>query len=91
MGKEIDARRLWELGESVNPSEYKILMAWVYLKWISTMAPRRLEYSNTQMVTKQEYEETKRETIGSVNGIGIFIGTKLLSDTDHKSCPSPGL
>ena len=56
VGREIDARRLWELGESVSPSEYKILMAWIYLKWLSTMSPRRLEYSDTKLVTKEEYE-----------------------------------
>ena len=61
VAKEIDGRRLWELGESVNASEYKVLMSWVYLKWISTMAPRRLEYSNTQMVTKKEYEESDKK------------------------------
>ena len=60
MGKEIDGRRLWELGERVSPAEYRVLMAWIYLKWISTMAPRRLEYSNTQMVTKKEYEESDK-------------------------------
>ena len=57
VGREIEARRLWELGEGVNASEYKILMAWIYLKWLSTMSPRRLEYSDTKMVTKKEYEE----------------------------------
>jgi len=57
VGREIEARRLWELGEGVNPSEYKILMAWIYLKWLSTMSPRRLEYSDTKMVTKKEYDE----------------------------------
>ena len=73
VGKEIDARRLWELGESVTSSEYRILMAWVYLKWLSTMSPRRLEYSDTKMVTKREYDEDNEGNFivmgKSVNGI----------------------
>ena len=39
----------------VSSDEYRVLMAWVYLKWISAMPPRRLEYSNTRLVTPAEY------------------------------------
>ena len=56
VGKEIDARNLWSVGGQTTGAEYKILMAWIYFKFISTMAPRRLEYADTRLVTKAEYE-----------------------------------
>ena len=61
VAKEIEARRLWELGESVTGTEYRILSAWIYLKWLSTMAPRRLEYSDTQFITKKDYEASEKD------------------------------
>ena len=53
--QEITARRLWDVGSHVSSDEYKVLMAWIYLKWISALPPRRLEYSNTRLVTPSEY------------------------------------
>lgn len=60
VAKEIDGRRLWDVGSRVNPMEYRILMAWVYLKWLAAMPPRRLEYSDTRLVTKAEYEASDK-------------------------------
>ena len=53
--QEINARRLWDVGSHVNSDEYRVLMAWLYLKWMSAMPPRRLEYSTTRLVTPAEY------------------------------------
>ena len=37
VGKEIEARNLWSVGGHATGAEYKILMAWIYFKFISTM------------------------------------------------------
>ena len=55
VNQEINALRLWDVGVHVTTQEYRVLMAWVYLKWVSAMPPRRLEYSNTRLVTPAEY------------------------------------
>ena len=49
--QEINARRLWDVGSHVHSDEYRVLMAWVYLKCISAMPPPRLQYSNTRLLT----------------------------------------
>ena len=64
VAKEIDARRLWDLGDHVTSGEYRVLMAWLYLKWLSSgLAPRRLEYAESRFVTKGEY--TKMDKTGN--------------------------
>ena len=61
VAKEIDARRLWDLGGKVTASEYRILQAWVYLKWLAAMPPRRLEYSTTRLVTPATYNSSDKK------------------------------
>ena len=59
---EIQARRLFDLGSHITASEYKVVMAWLYLKWIVNLPPRRLEYADTRLITKQEYNQLKEKT-----------------------------
>ena len=60
VGKEIEGRRLWDVGERVTAGEYRVLMAWIYLKWLSSgLAPRRLEYAETQFTTPKAYAQEK--------------------------------
>ena len=61
VNKEIEARRLWDLGPSVSPAEYRVLMAWIYLKWLAHMPPRRLVYADTRLVTKDVYEKSAQD------------------------------
>ena len=61
VAKEIEALRLWDLGEKVTPAEYRILQAWLYLKWLNAMPPRRLEYSTTRLVTPAQYEASEKK------------------------------
>lgn len=60
VGKEIEARNLWSVGGHATGAEYKILMAWIYFKFISTMPPRRLEYADTRLVSKADYEASDK-------------------------------
>ena len=57
---EIQARRLFDLGSQVSPAEYRVLMAWLYLKWVTSLPPRRLEYANTRLVTREEYAKSDK-------------------------------
>ena len=61
VAKEIDARSLWSVGSKVNAAEYRVLMAWIYLKWLAALPPRRLEYTETKLISKKAFEalETK--------------------------------
>jgi len=61
VAKEIEALRLWDLGSKVSSGEYRILMAWVFLKWVTAMPPRRLEYAETQLLTKREYDAADKK------------------------------
>jgi len=55
--KEIEARSLWHVGSRVTPSEYRVIMAWIYLKFLSTgVAPRRLEYTDMRLITKKDFD-----------------------------------
>ena len=72
--QEINARRLWDVGSHVSSDEYRVLMAWVYLKWISAMPPRRLEYSNTRLVTPAEYSASgKTEHCNEQAGLDVEL------------------
>ena len=55
VAKEIEARSLWDLGSRVTAGEYRVLNAWVLLKWLAALPPRRLEYAETRLVSKKEY------------------------------------
>jgi hypothetical protein len=61
VAKEIDARSLWSVGSKVNAAEYRVLMAWIYLKWLAALPPRRLEYTETKLISKKAFDalETK--------------------------------
>ena len=61
VAKEIEARSLWSVGSKVTAAEYRVLMAWIYLKWLAALPPRRLEYTETQLITKKAFDalETK--------------------------------
>ena len=55
--KEIEARSLWSVGSRVTPAEYRTIMAWIYLKFLSTgVAPRRLEYTDMRLISKKDFE-----------------------------------
>ena len=60
VAREIEATRLWDLGSRVTPAEYRVLNAWIYLKWIAALPPRRLEYAETRLVTKKDYEASDK-------------------------------
>ena len=78
VGKEIDARRLWDVGEHVTPGEYRVLQAWVYLKWVSSLPPRRLEYAETQLVTKAQYDASDKR------GNYVVMGKRRWTWNIHK-------
>ena len=78
VGKEIDARRLWDLGEHITPAEYRVLLAWIYLKWIAALPPRRLEYAETQLVTKAQYDASDK------TGNYIVMGPRRWTWQIHK-------
>ena len=50
----VNAKRLWSQGESIAAKDYKILMQLVYLKFLSDMPVRRLEYSDTKFATEPD-------------------------------------
>lgn len=56
VAKEIEARSLWAVGSKATASEYRVLMAWIYLKWLAALPPRRLEYTETQLITKKAFD-----------------------------------
>ena len=56
VAKEIDARNLWSVGSKVNAAEYRVLMAWIYLKWVAALPPRRLEYTETRLISKKAFD-----------------------------------
>ena len=60
VANEIQARRLFDLGSRVTAQEYKVIMAWLYLKWIVNIPPRRLEYADSRLVTKAEYNQLEK-------------------------------
>ena len=60
VNREIEGRRLWDLGAHVSATEYRILMAWIYLKWLAHMPPRRLVYADTRLVSKAVYEASDK-------------------------------
>ena len=60
VAKEIDARSLWSVGSKVDPAEYRILMAWIYLKWLAALPPRRLEYAETRLLTKSKFDASDK-------------------------------
>ena len=71
VAKEIEGRRLWELGEHVSHKEYRVLMAWIYLKWLSSgLAPRRLEYAESQFISKKDYDAAEK------NGNYVVMGKR---------------
>ena len=55
VSRVITAHNLWRRGEHIAYPGYRTLMALVYLKWISVLPVRRLEYADTRFVTPQAY------------------------------------
>ena len=78
VAKEIEATRLWDLGSRVTPGEYRVLNAWVLLKWLAALPPRRLEYAETQLVSKKEYEASDK------TGNYIVMGARKWTWAIHK-------
>ena len=62
VAKEIDARNLWSIGSKVTAAEYRVLMAWIYLKWLAALPPRRLEYTESQLISKKEFDALEKKT-----------------------------
>ena len=51
----VGSQKIWNRGEEISPKMYRTLMAFVYLKFLSDMPVRRLEYSDTRFV---DYTDT---------------------------------
>ena len=51
----VGSQKIWKRGEEISPKMYRTLMAFVYLKFLSDMPVRRLEYSDTRFV---DYTDT---------------------------------
>ena len=51
----VGSQKIWKRGEEVSAKMYRTLMAFVYLKFLSDMPVRRLEYSDTRFV---DYTDT---------------------------------
>ena len=48
----VSAQKLWQRGDSINITQYRTLMQLVYLKFLSDMPVRRLEYAATRYVAR---------------------------------------
>lgn len=59
----VSAKKLWERGESVTQKEYRTLMQLVYLKFVSDMPIRRLEYAETRFATEAEIDDSSNMII----------------------------
>jgi len=53
----IRAQKIWQLGESINPSAYRQLMTLIYFKFLSDMPVRRLEYAETRFIDEADFKE----------------------------------
>ena len=78
VNQEIVGRRLWDIGSHVTATEYRVLQAWLYLKWLAAMPPRRLEYANTRLVTRSEYNASDK------SGNYIVMGKRKWTWNLHK-------
>ena len=88
VNQEIVARRLWDVGSHVTANEYRVLQAWVYLKWLAAMPPRRLEYATMNTTPRIKVATTLLCETGG--GPGIFTDTKRTINMAPKSYRSPG-
>ena len=61
VAKEIDARNLWSVGSKATAAEYRVLMAWIYLKWLAALPPRRLEYTESQLISKKAFDALEKK------------------------------
>ena len=55
----VNAKRLWQRGESITANEYRQIMQLIYFKFLADMPIRRLEYSDTQFATKPDKESNQ--------------------------------
>ena len=46
----VGSQKIWQRGEAITVRQYRTLMAFVYLKFLSDMPVRRLEYSDTRFI-----------------------------------------
>jgi len=53
----VSAQKLFEQGESVSPTQYRTLITLIYLKFLSDMPVRRLEYAETRFVDREPTEK----------------------------------
>ena len=64
VARVVSVHGLWKKGEQVKYPEYRTLMALAYLKWISVLPVRRLEYTDTRFISSAAFrllnEERKR-------------------------------
>jgi hypothetical protein len=52
----VSAQKIFERGESVTPTQYRLLMTLIYLKFLSDLPVRRLEYTETRFVNTEPAE-----------------------------------
>ena len=94
VAKEIEATRLWDLGGSVTPGEYRVLNAWLLLKWLAALPPRRLEYTETRLVTKKEYEASDKSgnyiVMGARKWVWAIHKYKTIDKYGPQKFPVPG-
>ena len=55
VARVVSAHSLWKQGEHLDYPGYRTLMALVYLRWISMMPVRRLEYADSRFITREAY------------------------------------
>ena len=95
VARVVSVHGLWKKGERVTYPEYRTLMALTYLKWISVLPVRRLEYADTRFITPAAYKAKTDEERKKHNW--IVTGTwkwevhkyKTYSPFGHKSFPVP--
>ena len=74
----ISAHGLWKKGESIDYAGYRTLMALAYLKWVTMLPVRRLEYNDSRFVTPAAFnamttaEKEKGNWVVTGNGLGSY-------------------
>lgn len=55
VSRVISAHGLWRKGEHIEYPGYRTLMAYLYLKWVTLLPVRRLEYVDTRFISPEAY------------------------------------
>ena len=96
VARVVSVHGIWKRGEQVTYPEYRTLMALAYLKWISVLPVRRLEYTDTRFVDLRNFrsktEDERKQNNWIVTGkqwTWEIYKYKTFATFGHKSFPVP--